>query len=93
MMKSDSSKTDYTSQIIKNEKQNNYHGQNDHDMTKMIFEFCKMPHSAKEIMAQIQIQDRSYFRRHYLEPMIKAEQLKMTIPEKPKSRNQKYYTA
>lgn len=97
MMKSDSSKTDYTNQIINNKKQNNYHGQsdqaNDQDMTKMIFEFCKTPHSAKEIMDQIQIQDRSYFRRHYLEPMIKAEQLKMTIPEKTKSRNQKYYTA
>jgi ATP-dependent DNA helicase RecG len=56
------------------------------------FDYTKTPHSSKEIIDQIQIKDRSYFRRHYLEPMIKAEQLKMTTPEKPKSRNQKYYT-
>ena len=33
----------------------------------------------------------SFFRRHYLNPMIKTGQLKMTLPDKPKSGNQKYY--
>ena len=46
---------------------------------------------AKEIMEYIKINDRSFFRRHYLNPMIKTGQLKMTIPDKPKSGNQKYY--
>lgn len=64
---------------------------NDQDVTKMIIGFCKQPHSAKEIMDYIRISDRSFFRRHYLNPMIKAGQLKMTIPDKPKSGNQKYY--
>lgn len=59
--------------------------------TKMIIAFCKEPHSAKEIMDYIKINDRSFFRRHYLNPMIKTGQLKMTIPDKPKSGNQKYY--
>lgn len=72
-----------------------YLGQNDQDneqdVTKMIFDFCKQPHSAKEIMDYIKISDRSFFRRHYLNPMIKIGQLKMTIPDKPKSGNQKYY--
>ena len=64
---------------------------NDQDVTKMIIAFCKQPHSAKEIMEYIKINDRSFFRRHYLNPMIKTGQLKMTIPDKPKSGNQKYY--
>ncbi|MCM1027617.1 MAG: ATP-dependent DNA helicase RecG, partial [Roseburia sp.] len=64
---------------------------NDQDVTKMIIVFCKRPHSAKEIMDYVKINDRSFFRRHYLNPMIKTGQLKMTIPDKPKSGNQKYY--
>ncbi len=67
-------------------------GQSDQDMTKMIIIFCKEPHSAKEIMDYIKINGRSFFRRHYLNPMIKMGQLKMTIPDKPKSGNQKYYS-
>lgn len=68
-----------------------YLGHFDQDVTKIIIDFCKKPHSAKEIMDYIKINDRSFFRRHYLYPMLEAEQLKMTIPDKPKSRNQKYY--
>ena len=30
--------------------------------------------------------------RHYVQPMIAAGKLAMAMPEKPKSRNQKYYT-
>ena len=65
---------------------------NEQDVTKMIIAFCKQPHSAKEIMNYIKISDRSFFRRHYLNTMLKTGQLKMTIPDKPKSGNQKYYT-
>ncbi len=64
---------------------------NEQDVTKMIIAFCKQPHSAKEIMDYIRISDRSFFRRHYLNPMMNTGKLKMTIPDKPKSGNQKYY--
>lgn len=64
----------------------------DQDVIKTICEFCKIPHSAREIMDYIKINDRSFFRRHYLEPMLKSDQLKMTIPDKPKSGKQRYYT-
>ncbi len=60
-------------------------------VTKMIIAFCKRPHSAKEIMEYIKINDRSFFRRHYLNPMNKSEQLKRTISDRQKSANQKYY--
>ena len=76
---------------LMNEDEDSHLGQSDQDVTKMIITFCKQPHSAKEIMEYIKINDRSFFRRHYLNPMIKTGQLKMTIPDKPKSGNQKYY--
>ena len=64
---------------------------NAQDMTKMIIDFCKEPHSAKEIMNHIKMRNRSFFRRHYLEPMLKTGQIKMSVPDKPKSGNQRYY--
>ena len=67
-------------------------GQNDQDVTKIICAFCRTPHSAKEIMEYIHIQNRSFFRRHYFEPMLKVDKLKRTIPDKPQSRHQKYYS-
>lgn len=79
-----------------NDKGDLYLGQsdqdNDQDVTKMIIAFCKQPNSARAIMDYIKINDRSFFRRHYLNPMLKTGRLKMTIPDKPKSRNQKYYS-
>ena len=30
------------------------------------------------------------FKRNYLKPLLEQEKLKMTIPEQPKNRNQKY---
>ena len=65
---------------------------NKQDLNMLIITFCKQPRSAKEIMDYIKINDRSFFRRHYLNPMIKTGYLKMTIPDKPKSGNQKYYS-
>ena len=69
-------------------------GQNDQASDQVVImsirRYCSTPKSAKEIMEYIGVEDRSYFRRHYLEPMIENEYLKRTVPGKPTSSKQKY---
>ena len=60
------------------------------EKTNMILEFCKEPRSVKEIMQYIGLKHRPSFVYDYLNPLLKEEKLQMTIPDKPKSRNQKY---
>ena len=63
----------------------------DQDMKNKIIEFCRIPKSASEILKEFNL-ERSYFRRHYLDRMLKIGELKRTEPDKPKSKNQKYYS-
>ena len=58
-----------------------------------ILEFCTNPRSRQEIQDLIGIKDVNYFRNKFLNPLIKGSLLKMTLPEKPTSKNQKYYSA
>ena len=51
--------------------------------------FCAEAKSASEIMERIQMKSRDYFRNNVLNPMIEANLLKLTIPDKPKSPKQK----
>lgn len=62
------------------------------DTMKAIVIFCANPKSSQEIMKHFKIPNRSYFKRHYLDKLVKTDKLKMTIPEKPSSKNQKYYS-
>lgn len=56
----------------------------------LILEFCKQPKSVKEIMDYIGLKHRPTFIYNYLNPLLKQNKIKMTIPDKPKSKNQKY---
>ncbi|MCR5024702.1 MAG: hypothetical protein K6A90_10280, partial [Lachnospiraceae bacterium] len=58
-----------------------------------LLEYCKEPRSRQEMMDFIGVSDRKHFRVHYLKPLIEAGKLRMTIPDKPNSRNQKYVKA
>lgn len=58
-----------------------------------IIEFCSVARSRDEIQAFIGITNRGYFRSAILKPLLDAGKLRMTIPDKPKSRNQKYIQA
>lgn len=57
-----------------------------------ILEFCKEPRSRVEIQEYIGINDREHFRKTLLNPLVKGGLLKMTLLEKPTSKNQKYYS-
>ncbi|XOQ31071.1 MAG: Adenosine monophosphate-protein transferase SoFic [Dialister sp.] len=46
--------------------------------------------SAAEIMEQLGLTHRPTFRKNYLNPALKQGRIEMTIPDKPRSRNQKY---
>ncbi|MCD6584681.1 MAG: putative DNA binding domain-containing protein [Desulfobacteraceae bacterium] len=62
------------------------------DREKEILDFCQTPRSRKEIQNHIKISNRDYFRKEILNPFIQKGLLKMTIPEKPRSPKQKYYS-
>lgn len=53
--------------------------------------FCKTPRSRQEIADYLGIKTVFYVMQHYVKPLLESGQLAMTIPEKPKSRNQRYY--
>ena len=84
-------------ELLRNDGQ--HHGQsdqesdhdNDQDIIKQIIEFCREPKSASQIMQKFNL-ERSYFRRHYLDKMLESGELQRTEPDKPKSKNQKYYS-
>lgn len=59
---------------------------------RKILEFCTTPKSRQEIQTFIEIKDSKHFRSRILNPLIKGGLLKLTIPDKPTSPNQKYYT-
>lgn len=55
-----------------------------------ILDFCNEPRSLKEILEYCGYKNARSFREKYINPLLKDEKLKMTIPEQPKNRNQKY---
>jgi predicted HTH transcriptional regulator len=57
-----------------------------------ILEFCKQPRTAKEIMKLMGVKHRESFYKNYLHPLMQKEFLLMTVPDKPQSRNQQYFT-
>ena len=52
--------------------------------------FCRVPKSAKEIMAELRLKHWKTFQRNYLMPLLAAHVIERTIPDKPRSRLQKY---
>ena len=62
------------------------------EMEIKIRDFCKTPKSKDEIAKHLGIETPYYVVKRYLMPMIRRNTLAMTVPEKPKSKFQKYYT-
>lgn len=59
---------------------------------QQILELCKTEKSLKEITEYFGYKDVYKFKNKYINQLLKQNKLKMTIPDKLKSRNQKYIT-
>jgi ATP-dependent DNA helicase RecG len=59
---------------------------------KAILRFCKEPKSREEIQTFLNLKDREYFRLEILKPLLEKRLLFPTIPDKPNSPKQKYYS-
>lgn len=61
-------------------------------VSDQILNFCIEPQSKKDIALFCGFKDLRNITLKYLNPLLKSGQLEMTIPDKPKSQNQKYVT-
>lgn len=55
-----------------------------------LIEFCKIARSRKEMQELCGIKSSEYFRKNIIIPMLDLKLIRMTIPDKPNSQNQKY---
>jgi len=62
------------------------------ERVQKILDFCQIPRTREEIQAFINVKDREHFRKKFLQPLLKQGLLNPTIPEKPTSSKQKYYS-
>ena len=62
------------------------------EKNEKILSFCKTPRSTSEIMNFIGLKHREHFRSKIIQPLLKQGLLKPTIPDKPTSSQQKYYS-
>lgn len=63
------------------------------DAVSDLIEFCKEPKSRHEIAEYLGLKTLYHVTKAYIDPLVQSNQLFMTIPEHPKSKNQKFYSA
>ena len=49
-----------------------------------------IPYTSKALMEKLGLRSKEGFRRNYLRPAMDMNLIRMTIPDKPNSRNQRY---
>jgi predicted HTH transcriptional regulator len=59
-------------------------------VVKLLSTASKEAKSRKDLQVATDMKNREHFRKHYIEPLVRAKWLKPTIPDKPNSRLQKY---
>ena len=62
------------------------------DLEHRLLSFCKTPKGREELSKELRISSISYMMSRYINPLLDSGRLKMTIPDRPKSRNQKFYS-
>ena len=65
------------------------------DLSEQIIEFCRKPQTKEVLAKEFGFDEKhpAYFINNYILPLIDEGKLKYTIPEKPKSKNQKIVVA
>ncbi|MDD4047727.1 MAG: ATP-binding protein [Clostridia bacterium] len=58
-----------------------------------IIAFCSKPRSREELAQEFEFETPSYFLIQYVKPLVKRGKLLLTLPDKPKSKNQQYVAA
>jgi ATP-dependent DNA helicase RecG len=64
-----------------------------HEKLEALLEFCSEARTRKEMQEFCGIKSDEYFRKYVVLPMLTQGLLHMTIPDKPKSKNQRYVAA
>lgn len=64
----------------------------DIDREQEILDYCVTPRSREELAERFGFEAPTYFLKTYISPLLSEGKLKMTIPNKPKSKFQKYYS-
>lgn len=49
-----------------------------------------IPYTSRALMEKLGLKSKEGFRRNYLRPAVDMDLIRMTIPDKPNSRNQRY---
>ncbi|MGI6393126.1 MAG: Fic family protein [bacterium] len=62
------------------------------ERVEKILNYCKEPKTTSEIMTYLELTHREHFRSMILNPLIEKGLLFLTIPDKPNSPKQKYYS-
>ncbi|WP_165878578.1 ATP-binding protein [Natranaerovirga pectinivora] len=62
------------------------------DFEREILNYCITPRTREELADKFGFEAPSYFIKTYIHPLIDAGKIKMTLPDKPKSKYQKYYS-
>ena len=70
-----------------------YHGEATPQVTPQVMQILQgiqEEMTRGELMAKVELKDRMHFSQAYLQPALEEDVIEMTIPDKPKSRFQKY---
>lgn len=67
-------------------------GQEETNLKEAIVRYCKTPRSRQELAQEFGFDTPSYFIKKYVQPLVEEKRIRMTLPDKPKSKKQKYYS-
>ena len=60
---------------------------------KNLVDFCRIPRTRAEIRDYLGISSTQYALQRYLEPLVRSGAIRMTLPDRPRSRHQQFIAA